>query len=86
MNHKRGKPREKVRCTLCTDGRQNIGGERLERERDALLPDAPRVSNGRFYDFCPDCDGTGKCDDCPNGVCVLCGGSRIYDFIMPRAG
>ena len=82
MNYKRGKPRDQVRCTLCTDGRLNIGGDR--RLRNEVPPEAPRVSNGQFYDWCPDCKGTGKCDDCPDKVCVLCGGTKIIDFIHPR--
>jgi len=85
VNHKRRKPRNQVRCVLCTDGRINIGGDRRQRKEDAFAPDAPRVSNGRYYDWCPDCNGTGRCDDCPDGVCVLCGGSRIHDFTRPRA-
>ena len=56
----------------------------MREKREAFASESPRVSNGRFYDWCPDCGGTGKCDDCPDGVCVLCGGTRIYDFIKPR--
>lgn len=87
MNHKRGRPRSQVRCSLCTDARENIGGDRRRRERDAVAANSPRVSNGRFYDWCPECGGTGRCNcgDC-DGVCVLCGGSKIYDFTRPRAG
>ena len=79
MNHKRGKPRDQVRCTLCTDGRWNIGGDR--RLRNEVPPEAPRVSNGQFWDWCPDCEGTGK----QNGeTCVLCGGTKVVDFIVQK--
>lgn len=35
-NFKRRKPRGQVRCTLCTDNRRNIGGDRRRREREAV--------------------------------------------------
>lgn len=84
MHFKRGKPRSKVRCTLCTDERENIGGDRHRWERDAFAPDSVRVSNGQFWDWCPDCNGSGRCECCPNKVCVLCGGTKIIDFIYPQ--
>ena len=34
-NYKRRKPRGQVRCTICTDDRRNIGGERRQREQEA---------------------------------------------------
>lgn len=35
MSHfKRRKPRTKVRCRLCTDGRDYTGGDRLRGKRD----------------------------------------------------
>ena len=81
MNHKRGKPREKVRCTLCTDGRENIGGDRQRREQEALDYEES-ASGDDGSQTCPDCKppGSGKCDDCPDGICVLCGGTGVYDF------
>jgi hypothetical protein len=33
MKHKRKKPRKKVRCALCTDCRENIGGDRQKRKK-----------------------------------------------------
>ena len=55
MNHKRRKPRSQVRCQLCTADRRNIGGDRQQREHDARAPSSVRVSNGQFWDWCPDC-------------------------------
>lgn len=40
MHHKRRRPRKQVRCTLCTDNRENIGGDRRRREQE--LPEALR--------------------------------------------
>jgi hypothetical protein len=85
LNHKRGKARNNVRCQLCTDNRRNIGGDRARESREAFAEDAPRVTNGQFYDFCPDCNGTGKCECCPNKVCVLCGGTKIIDVVRPQS-
>jgi len=58
----------------------------LARKREAFESDAPRVSNGQHYDFCPDCKGTGRCPDCPDGVCVLCSGMKITTFVDPQTG
>jgi hypothetical protein len=86
-NYKRGKPRKQVRCTLCTDGRENRGGPRQQEKRAAFAPDTPPVTNGGDEsDWCPDCNGTGRCPDhpdchndyCVDGVCPLCMGAKTY--------
>lgn len=78
MNYKRGKPRRSVRCTLCTDNRDYTGGDRLEAKRGILCDESIRsVPGSTCYDWCPDCFGTGKCEDCEDGVCILCGGTRV---------
>lgn len=90
MNHKYGRKKDsRAGCLLCKPHKANalVGQDRQIRKREAILPDAPRVSNGRFYDFCPDCNGTGRCSDscCNNGVCPMCGGAKIIDFIWPQS-
>ncbi len=82
-NFKRGRPRKQVRCTLCTDSRENRGGPRQQERREAFASDTPPVTNGRGEtDWCPDCNGTGRCPDdhvdC-DGVCPLCGGAKVYE-------
>lgn len=87
MNHRRGHSRKQVRCRLCTDNRDYIGSDRQQRKRDGAASDSQRVSNGEFWDFCPDCNGSGRCDcpGCKGETCDLCEGTRIYSFIKPRA-
>lgn len=89
MNHKYGRKKDsRAGCLLCKPHKANalVGQDRARRRREAILPDAPRVSNGQFWDWCPDCDGTGRCNcgDCEGKTCLLCGGTRIIDFIIPR--
>lgn len=79
MNHKRGRPRKQVRCRLCTDSRDYTGGDRLRERKLAFdLEEKANAEDGTVD--CPDCGGTGRCDDCPDNVCVLCGGSGVYDM------
>lgn len=70
-NHKRKRPRKQVRCSLCTDGRGNIGGERQWREREALKYEEEAAQKFTDYMDCPDCGGTGRC------TCKQCVGEKI---------
>ena len=87
MNHKRGRPKDRrAGCLLCKPSKSNgvKGADRVAR--NSTPPENPRVSNGRFYDWCPDCDGTGRCNcgGCKGETCLLCSGTRIMDCIEPR--
>ena len=89
MNHKYGRKKDsRAGCLMCKPYKANavVGQDRQLGKRE--LPENVKVSNGRFYDWCPDCNGTGRCNclDCKGKTCLLCGGSRIYEFNRPRAG
>lgn len=91
MNHKYGRRKDsRAGCLLCKPHKANayVGQDRQARKQEAFAADSPRVSNGRFYDWCPDCNGTGRCEEscCEGGVCPCCDGAKIIDFIEPRAG
>ena len=89
MNFKRGKPKQQVRCTLCTNVRwlgnaaERIKGRAARHTNPYVdgLPDMPTKPGTTRYDFCPDCDGTGRCE-CEQCVeekigCLYCQGSGI---------
>jgi hypothetical protein len=84
---RKGPKSTRAGCLLCkphkhqADHRQ----ERTRNEREAQEWEEQsrirHVPGARHYDFCPDCDGTGRCNctDCKGKTCLLCGGTRIYD-------
>ncbi len=72
MNYKRKKSRSSVRCSLCTDNRENIGGDRLREEKDAKRSNTFKLSGGgSAWEFCSECDGSGVCG------CKLCEQAQV---------
>lgn len=81
MNHKRGRPKDRrAGCLLCKPHKSNANKGSERNRRNDLPPEEYRNCVGGEWDFCPDCNGSGRCycPDCRGKTCMLCGGSRIY--------
>lgn len=61
-NHKRRRPRKHVRCRLCTDSRENIGGD---RRRELMIDCWGCDGRGQInaMTVCWDCGGSGRMMD-----------------------
>jgi hypothetical protein len=93
-NFKRGRIKDsRAGCLMCKSHKANaeVGRERRREQRasaefEDTAENGERVSNGRTYDVCPDCNGTGRCpngtdcrdENCYYGVCPLCYGEKVY--------